>query len=138
MRCEQRAHGNGLVNVGECFACEIRVQCHLSGIFCCAANLHHLLHGFQRVFADRGFRAQHDGVGAVEHGVGHVADLGAGRHRVGDHALHHLCGGDGDFVHFARHFDHAFLQSGNGGIADFHRQIAARDHDAVGGAQYFF
>ena len=135
---EQRAHGNGLVDVGESFAREVGVQSHFLGVFGGFANLRHLLHGFQRVFADRGLGAQHDRVGAIEHGIGHVADFSARRHRVGDHALHHLGGGDGDLVHFTREFDHAFLQGGHGGVAHLDGQVAACHHDAVGSPQDFF
>ncbi len=35
----------------------------------------------------------------------------------------------------ARHADHALLQRRHGGVADLHRQVAARDHDAVAGLE---
>ena len=37
---------------------------------------------------------QHDAVGAVQHGVGHICRLCARRPRVLDHALQHLGGGN--------------------------------------------
>ena len=43
-----------------------------------------------------------------------------------------MSGGDAETTHLAGAFDHAFLQSGYGGIADFYCQIATRHHDAVG------
>ena len=54
----------------------------------------HHLHGAERVVADRGLLGQHDGVGAVEHGVGDVGDLGARRQRVRHHRHQHLRRGD--------------------------------------------
>jgi hypothetical protein len=35
----------------------------------------------------------------------------------------------------ARHLDHALLQRRHGRVADLHRQVATRHHDAVAGAQ---
>ena len=74
-----------------------------------SADLCHGAHGFKRVGACGGFGAEHDGVGAVQYGVGDVGDFSAGRHRVGDHAFHHLCGGDGEAAQLARGADDAFL-----------------------------
>ena len=54
----------------------------------------HRPHRLERVLADRGLRREHDRVGAVEDGVGHVRGLGAGRPRRVDHGLQHLGGGD--------------------------------------------
>ena len=50
----------------------------------------HRPHDVDRVDSDRRLARQHQGVGAVEHRVGDVADLGARRRRRRDHALHHL------------------------------------------------
>ncbi|MDT4836554.1 hypothetical protein FQZ97_702590 [compost metagenome] len=132
---EQRAHGDGLVNAREFFALEVVAQLAVLGLFGFLADVGHLFDGLQRVLAGGGFGAEHHGVGAVEHGVGHVAHLGARGHRVDDHRLHHLRGGDHDLVHLARQADHVFLQAGHGCVAHLHRQIAARDHDAVGHLQ---
>ena len=49
---------------------------------------------FNRVLAHGRFAGEHDGVGAVVNGVGHVGDLGARGARVLDHRLEHLRGGD--------------------------------------------
>ena len=100
--------------------------------------MRHLLHCFQRVFAHRCLGTQHDGIGAVEHRISHITHLGAGGHGVGDHALHHLGRSDGDFVHFPRHFDHAFLQRWHCGVTYLDRQVTTRNHDAVAGGQNFF
>jgi hypothetical protein len=40
---------------------------------------------------------------------------------------------DRELVQLARHADHALLQRRHGGVAHLDRQVAARDHDAVGG-----
>ena len=86
-----------------------------------------------RVMADGGLGGEHHGVGAVEHGVGHIEDLGARRDRVLDHRLHHLGGGDDDAVELPGPADDALLQRRHGGVADLHPEVAARDHDGVGG-----
>ena len=49
-------------------------------------------------FADRGLPRQHHRVGAVEHRVGDVGGLGAGRPGVVDHRLEHLGGHDDRLV----------------------------------------
>ena len=134
---EQRAHGDGLVDARKLHAGEIGVQLDVFGPFGGGANVGHFNDGFQRELAGGGLCRQHHGVGAIQHGVGHVAHLGAGGHGVGNHALHHLRGSDGGFVMLACQFDHALLQGGHGGVADLDRQVAARDHDAVAGEQDF-
>ena len=96
------------------------------------ADLRHRLDRLDRVLARRGLGRQHHRVGAVEHGVGDVGHLGARRHRVVDHRLHHLRRGDRQLVALARDPDHALLQPRHRGVADFDREVAARDHDAVG------
>ena len=96
-----------------------------------------MLNRLDGVFASRRLGAEHHGVGAVEHGIRNVADLGARGHRIHNHRLHHLCGGDDDLVQLARAADHALLQRGHGRVADLDRQVATCHHDAVGGAQDF-
>ena len=54
----------------------------------------HRGHHLRRSDPDRGLGRQHQRVGAVEHGVGDVADLGPGRRRGGHHRLQHLRGRD--------------------------------------------
>ena len=61
--------------------------------------LHH--HGLQGVVPLGGLPAQHDGVVAVQHGIGHVAGLGAGGAGLLDHALQHLTEPDTDKCMFA-------------------------------------
>ena len=96
------------------------------------ANQRHLAHGFKRIRAHCRFGGTHHRVCAVQHRVRHVAHFGAGGHGIGNHGFHHLRGGDAETAQFARALNHAFLQRRHGGIAHFHRQIAARHHNAVG------
>ena len=95
---EQSPHGNGLIDAGEAVTGEIGIELHLLCGFGGGADRSHFSHSFKRVFAGGGLGAGHDGIGAVENRIGHIADLGPGGHGVVDHALHHLGGGDGDFV----------------------------------------
>ena len=53
------------------------------------------LDALERVFADGGFAAEHDGVRLLENGVGDVSDFGAGGHGRLNHAFEHV-GGDDD------------------------------------------
>ena len=76
---------------------------------------------------------QHHRVAAVEHGVGHVGDLGARRHRAVDHRLHHLRRGDRHAVEAARHVQDLLLQPGELRVADLDAEVAARDHHRVAG-----
>ena len=100
--------------------------------------MRHGAHGFEGVVAGGGFGAEHDGVGAIEYGVGDVGDFGAGRHGVVNHAFHHLCGGDGEAAQAARDFDDAFLQGRDSGVADFDGKVATRHHHAIAGEHDFF
>ena len=50
----------------------------------------HHRYGLDRVGADRRLLGEHQGIGPVEDGVGHVAGLGPSRPVVGAHALQHL------------------------------------------------
>ena len=135
---EQCAHGNGLVNSVEGLAVEIGIQLELFGVFGSQTNLGHFFHGFKRVLTGGGFSAEHDGVGAIQNRIGHIAHFSACGHWVGDHAFHHLRGRDDHLVVGTGQLDHALLQSGNHGIAHFHGQVAAGHHDAVAGQQNFF
>ncbi len=137
VRGEQRGHGDRLVDASELLVDEVVFELDLFVGFRRLADAGHRLDRFHRVLACRRFRRQHDRVGAIEHRIGDVGHFGAGGYGVDDHRLHHLRGGDHHTIHFARHADHAFLQRGHGGIADFHCEVAARHHDAVGGAQNF-
>ena len=54
----------------------------------------HGLNRLERVLAHRRLGREHDGVGAVQDGVGHVGRLGPGRPRSVNHRLEHLRRGD--------------------------------------------
>ena len=127
-----RRAGNGMVDTARFFHRVRHAHQQILLFFRRRANQRHLAHGFKRIFAHRRFRRTHDCVRAVQHRIGHIADFGTRGHGVFNHAFHHLRGGDAETAHFAGTAYHAFLQRGHGGIAHFHRQIAARHHNAVG------
>ena len=85
-----------------------------------------------------GFGGEHDRVGAVENGVGHVAGLGARGTRIFDHRLEHLRGGDHRLAPGGGAADDMLLDDRNFFGRHFHAQIAARHHDSVGGFENFF
>ena len=132
---EERRHRDRLVDPAEGLVGEAGVERDLLGALGLDADRRHHLDRLDRVAAGRGLGREHHRVGAVEHGVGDVAHLGARRHRVDDHRLHHLRRGDGDAVHLARHLDHPLLQRRHRRVADLDREVAARDHDPVGRLQ---
>ena len=82
---KQSPHGNGLVDAGKGFTGKVGIELHKIATLGSKANLGHLNHGLERVFAGGGFGGQHHGVCAVQHRIGYIADLGAGGHRVGNH-----------------------------------------------------
>src|SRR5262249_20318889 len=92
----------------------------------------HRLDGFDRVLTDGGFGGEHDGVGAVPDGVGNVPGLGAGRHRLRNHRLPHLGGGDGRDAEVVGGGDDLFLGAGDLLRRQLHAEVAAGDHEGVG------
>ena len=99
------------------------------------SNGRHGLEGLHGVSACSGLTGQHDGRGAVVDGVCHVGDLGAGGAGVHDHAVQHLGSGDDGLAEGEGTFDDILLDAGQLGEVDLHAQIAAGDHDGVGGSQ---
>ncbi len=93
------------------------------------------MYGAEGEFSDGGFAAEHDGVGAVEDGVGDVADLGAGGACLLDHGLEHLSGDDDGFSGRLTAADKLFLDDGDLGDVHFDAEVAAGDHEAVGGVE---
>ncbi len=88
-----------------------------------------------RIFADGRLAGEHDGVGAVVDRVGHVGDFGARGARVLDHRFEHLRGGDHGLGVLGGAADDVLLNGGNFFRRNFHAQIAASHHDAVGDLQ---
>ena len=93
---------------------------------------------FARVLAAGGFGREHDGVGAVEDGVGHVAGFGARGARVFDHRLEHLRGGDDGLAPGRGAANDVLLNDRDFFRRHFDAEIAAGDHDSVGGFENFF
>ena len=93
--------------------------------------------GFKRIRADGGFGGTHHRIGTVQYRVGHVADFRAGRYRVGNHRFHHLGCGNTEAAQLTGAADHSFLQGRYGGMADFHCQVAAGNHNTVAGKDDF-
>lgn len=89
--------------------------------------------GFDGVFADAGFAGEHDGVGAVDDGVGDVGGFCAGGAGVVDHRVEHLGGDDDGFGVALGEFDGALLDDGDLFEGHFDAEVAAGDHDAVEG-----
>ena len=83
------------------------------------------------VIAHGGLARKHDGGGAVEDGVRHVADLRTGRgHRV-NHGFEHLGRRDDHLAGAVAGADKALLNPGESLKLDLDPHIAARDHNAV-------
>ena len=96
------------------------------------------LHGFDWIFADTGFAAEHDRVSLFVDRVGDVADFGTGRRGVVDHRLEHV-GGDDDLAPDSCTLTHdGALDHGQFLNVNFDSEIAASDHDGVGGADNRF
>ena len=100
-------------------------------------DAHHRADGLNRVFARGRLAGEHDRVRAVDDGVRHVAGLRAGRARVADHGIEHLRRGDDRFGRHVALVDELLLEHRHLFHIDFHAQIAARDHDAVGNLEDF-
>ena len=93
---------------------------------------------FARILSAGGFAGEHDGVGAVEDGVGHVTGLGARGARVFDHRLEHLGGGDDGLAPGGGAANDVLLNDRNFLRRHFDAEIAAGDHDSVGHFENFF
>ena len=98
----------------------------------------HDRHRLARILAAGGFGREHDGIGAVENGVGHVAGFGARGARILDHRLEHLRGGDDRLAPSGGAADHMLLDDGNFFGRHFDAEIAAGDHDSVSDFEDFF
>ncbi|MNV20285.1 hypothetical protein D3C71_1111770 [compost metagenome] len=79
------------------------------------------------------FGREHDGIGPVQHGVGHIQHLGPGRHGAGEHGLHHLGRRDHRPTEQAATLDQRLLHARQPGIPNFDPEISPGHHDDVGG-----
>jgi hypothetical protein len=84
------------------------------------------------VFSDRRLAGQHDRIRSVEHGVGHVARLGAGGPREDDHRFEHLGRDDRRDATIEGAPDELLLDDRDLLVRQLHAEIAARDHDRIG------
>ncbi len=84
---------------------------------------------FTGYLPDGGLAAEHDRVGLLEDGVGHVGDFRARRHRVGDHRLEHVRGDDDRLAELEAALDDVALDDRQLFHRAFDAEIAARDHD---------
>ena len=88
-------------------------------------------HRLLRILAHCRLAREHDAVGAVEDGVGHIRGLGPCGQTAGRHGFEHLRGGDDRLADAAGPGDELLLDHGNLFNRHFHSEIAARHHDAV-------
>ena len=110
--------GDRLIHMLHAFMNAVLGLMHRRMLFCAHANSHHGFHRFRGVVADRRFCRQHDRVGVVHHRVRHVGNLRPGRHRVFDHRLHHLGGGNHHRVQGAGAVDDVLLNAHQLGVAN--------------------
>src|ERR1051326_7184795 len=84
------------------------------------------------IFANGRLAAEHDGVGLLKNGVGHVGDFGAGRHRRFNHAFEHVRGDNHGPAQAETGFYNPPLDNRQLLVRDFDAEITARDHDRIG------
>ena len=111
---------------------------HLGVVLGVEDNFLQFLDSLKRVLAVGGFIGEHHNVGALNHGVGDIADLGAGRDWIINHGTHGLGGNDADFSVLTTEADEFALDDGDDFGANFVGHIAAGDHDGVAGLDDFF
>ena len=92
-------------------------------------------HRFHRVITNGGFVGEHHGVGAIQDGVSHVADLGPGGAGAAGHRIEHLGGGDDRDAQAVGLANQFFLQQRNFFGRHLDAQIAPGDHHAVAEGQ---
>lgn len=106
-------------------------------LFHFGGNARHRFDRFDRIVAVGRLAAEHNCVDSLVNRVGHVADLGPGGARIADHRVEHLCGDDDRDFAFDAFVDQKALCAGNPFGRDFHPQVTAGHHDAVGFVQDF-
>ncbi len=129
-------HRNRFFNIVELHVQTVFRDVDAWDLFSTQTNTCHGGHGFCRILARSGFRREHYRIGTVQHGVGHVHHFCTGWHRVGDHRFHHLSGGDHRAVQLTCATNQGFLNTHQLRVADFHTQVATRNHHHVRGKDH--
>ena len=96
-------------------------------------DLRHGGHRLNGVLTGSGLAGEHDGGGAVVHGVGHVGNLRPGGPGVLNHGFQHLGSGDHPLAQQAALVNQPLLNGGQLHKGDFHTQVASGHHDALAG-----
>ena len=91
----------------------------------------HSFYGFYRIEATSRFAAEHDGVCAIEDGVGDVARFSPCRTRVVAHGFQHLRRRNDRFARSLAFMDKDFLEHRYFFRRDFDAEVTTGDHDAV-------
>ena len=104
----------------------------------CLGTLGNTGHGanrLHRIITGGRFSGEHDGARSVINCIGDVRGFRTGGTGIVDHGIEHLGSGDDLFAGTAGFVDQFFLDNRDFLQWDFHAQIAAGHHDAVGGLQ---
>ncbi len=104
---------------------ELRVPFDILG------NAHHHVDGLTRILAGSCFCGQHDRIGTIENGIGHIGGFGARRPRTVDHTFQHLCRRDHRFSDQVALANDALLDQRHFFGIDLHPQVSPGNHDTV-------
>ena len=99
------------------------------GIHCDLAHHGHSLNG---ILTHGSLAGQHNDVGTIIDGVGHVGHLRSGRAGIADHGVQHLCGSDHGLKCIVTLADHGLLDIRQLLRRDLHAHVTTGDHDTVG------
>mmetsp|Transcript_24761 Transcript_24761/g.72516 ORF Transcript_24761/g.72516 Transcript_24761/m.72516 type:complete len:229 (-) Transcript_24761:1061-1747(-) len=113
-----------------------QIRTSRSELFRTVNDLVHHTYRFDGIFPLGRFPAQHDRVGAVVHGVGHVGHLGPSRTRILSHRFEHLRRDDDRFPGGIARGHHLLLGIDHLLDGYLHAEISSRDHDAIRFVQY--
>ena len=91
----------------------------------------HGFNGFYRIETAGRFAAEHDGIGAVDDGIGNVTRFSTSRTRVVAHRFQHLSCRDDRFTGFMAFADEDFLEHRDFFCRYFDTKVTTGDHDAV-------
>src|SRR5262249_29473932 len=95
-------------------------------------DLTHRLYHEGRMLTGGRLRAEHDRVGAFQHGIGDIGDLAAVGFYAVDHALHHLGGNDHRFGAVDTFADDLALGHRDLFDGQFHAEVTTSYHHPVG------